>query len=103
MDEKERERQLRTSNQRVLRRTPIHEQMLVQVRDGAVEWRANVGPSGGFAPVGKPPYAPSVELVALYELRSAGLIGVAPELGKVFATASGLARLERWLRAEAPS
>lgn len=41
-------------------------------------------------------YSASDELVALYELRKAGLIGVAVETGRVYITASGLTRLAEW-------
>lgn len=78
------------------RRTPAHRQVLTLVRDGRIEWRAGVGPCGGFAPVDGARYSASDELVALYELRKAGLIGVAVETGRVYITASGLTRLAEW-------
>lgn len=82
--------------ERGFRRTPAHLQVLKLVRDGHIEWRANVGPYGDFAPVGATRFPPSDELVALYELRNAELIGVQTETGRVYITTAGLARLIQW-------
>lgn len=81
---------------RELRRTPVHQQMLTWVLDGKIEWRTAVGLSGGFVQADGPPFPPSEELVALYELRNAGLIAVDLALGRVTITAEGLARLSKW-------
>lgn len=84
-------------SRREFRRTPVHQQVLTRVLEGQIAWRTTVGLSGGFVPVGGPPFGPSEELVALYELRNAGLIDVDAGLGRVTITADGLARLSQWV------
>lgn len=74
---------------------PLHQHILRRVRDGHIEWRAGIGPSGGFAPVDGKRFSPGEELVALYELRNANLIGVKIDTGRVFITRAGLERLLR--------
>lgn len=78
------------------RRTPVRKQLLQLVGDGRIEWRASIGPYGGFAPVGGTKFPPCNGLVALYELRNAELITVEPEYGRVYVTAAGLALLAEW-------
>lgn len=87
---------LQATTNRGLRRTPVHRQVLTSVREGRIEWRAGLGPHGGFAPVRGARIPPGDELVALYELRDAGLIAVDRDNGRVQVTAAGLARLLQW-------
>lgn len=86
----------RSGSMRNFRRTPAHRAALVLVRDGKIEWRPGVGPYGGFAPKGGHRFAPSSELVALYELRNAQLISVNMQTGAVALTRSGMEHLNRW-------
>lgn len=78
------------------RRTSVRRELLQLVGDGRIEWRASIGPYGGFAPVGGTTFPPGDGLVALYELRNADLIMVEPESGRVYVTAAGLAQLAEW-------
>lgn len=71
----------------------IHQHLLRLVRDGRIMWRADIGLSGGFAPVGGGRFPPGDALVALYELRNAHYIGVEAESGRIFITRLGLALL----------
>lgn len=89
---------------RGLQCTPIHWRLLQLVRDGRIDWRTSIGPYGGFAPADGSLFPPCDALVALYELRNAGLIGVDAEAGKVYLTESGMARLPQlsdWQRNKA--
>lgn len=76
-----------------LRLTPVHWQVLALVRDRQITWRANTGPSGGFALADGSRIQPSIELVALYELRNADLIVVNKLAGHVAITSAGMGQL----------
>lgn len=62
----------------------IHEQVLRLVRASQIVWRMDIGPSGGFSRACGISIPPGPELVALYELRNAGLIVVNTRSGLVF-------------------
>lgn len=79
---------------KVLHRTPVHHELLSKVRAGLVEWRSNAGLFGRFAHWGGAVFTDPVELVALYELRDAGLIRVADSAVSV--TPEGQDRLGQW-------
>ncbi|MBC6448005.1 hypothetical protein [Actinokineospora xionganensis] len=73
--------------------TPTHHRMLVAVRDRDVEWREDIGLSGGFATVHQGRFPPGHDLVALYELNRSGLIEVDRPGGRVHLTATGASAL----------
>lgn len=75
--------------------TPVHLQALALVRDDQITWRTQTGPHGGFGLADGTRIPPGNELVALYELRNAGLIAVNRPAGRVTITAVGVARLTR--------
>lgn len=75
--------------------TPIHLRVLELVRDRQIMWRASTGPYGGFGDADGSRIPPSDDLVALYELRDAGLIVVDKDSGPVAVTAAGMSRLAR--------
>jgi hypothetical protein len=75
--------------------TPVHLQALALVREDQITWRTQTGPHGGFGLADGTRIAPGNELVALYELRNAGLITVDKLAGRVAITAVGLTRLAR--------
>lgn len=79
----------------ILRFTPLHRQMLALVRDGQITWRARTGPFGGFARADGSRIQPSIELVALYELRNAEFITVNKLAGHVAITRAGMGRITR--------
>lgn len=78
-----------------LRLTPAHLQVLALVRDRQITWRASTGPFGGFALADGSRLEPSIELVALYELRNAELITVNKLAGDVAVTSTGMRHLPR--------
>jgi hypothetical protein len=78
-----------------LRLTPAHLQVLALVRDRQITWRASTGPFGGFALADGSRLEPSIELVALYELRNAELITVNKLAGHVAVTSTGMRHLPR--------
>lgn len=75
--------------------TPIHLRVLELVRNRHIMWRATTGPYGGFGFADGSHIPPSDDLVALYELRDAGLIVVDLHSGRVAVTAVGMSRLTR--------
>lgn len=75
--------------------TPVHLRALALVREGQITWRTRTGPHGGFGLADGSRIPPGSELVALYELRNAGLITVNTLAGRVAITAAGLTRLTR--------
>lgn len=79
----------------ILRPTPAHLQVLALVRDRQITWRASTGPFGGFALADGSRIQPSIELVALYELRNAELITVNKLAGQVAITSAGMGHLTR--------
>lgn len=79
---------------KVLHRTPVHHELLSKVQAGLVQWRSAEGLFGRFARWGGQVFTGPAELVALYELRDAGLIRVEGE--HVRATENGAARLGQW-------
>jgi hypothetical protein len=81
---------------RISCRSPEQQEVLLAVVRGEVEWCTTVGPSGGFVRKGGMPVAPVAKLVALYELRDAGLIAVDVNYGRVTATSAGLATMAQW-------
>lgn len=78
-----------------LRLTPAHRQVLALVRDRQVTWCASTGPFGGFAHADGSRIEPSVELVALYELRNAECITINKLAGHVAITSIGMGHLTR--------
>lgn len=78
-----------------LHMTPNHWEVLSTVRDGHIRWRDSEGPFGGFTMVDGTRIVPGHDLVALYELRNAGLIAVNTKTGHVTTTADGAV----WIRA----
>lgn len=78
-----------------LRLTPVHRQVLALVRDRHITWHASTGPFGGFALADGSRIQPSIELVALYELRNAELITVNKLAGHVAITSTGMSHLTR--------
>lgn len=79
----------------ILRLTPVHLQVLTLVRDRQITWRACADPFGGFALADGQRIQPSIELVALYELRNAELITVNRLAGQVAITSAGMGHLTR--------
>lgn len=77
---------------------PVHEQVLRRVCEREIIWRTDIGPSGGFSRACGTSIPPGSELVALYELRNAGLIAVNTQTGLVFLASGGRTR-----RAQRPS
>jgi hypothetical protein len=77
------------------RLTPVHRQVLALVRDRQITWRTSTGPFGGFALADGSRIQPSIELVALYELRNAELITVNKIAGHVAITGAGMGHLAR--------
>lgn len=77
-----------------IRFTPIHQQVLVLVRDGRIAWRNRTCPVGGFSHAGGPRVSPGLDLVALYELWNAQLIVVDRQAEQVTVTAAGLNMLQ---------
>lgn len=77
----------------VIRLTPVHTQVLALVRDRQFTWWAPIGPFGGFAMADGSRIPPSLELVALYELRNAELISVDTVTGRVTITSVGMGHL----------
>lgn len=75
--------------------TPVHLRALALVREDQITWRTQTGPHGGFGLADGTRIPPGNDLVALYELRNAGLITVNRFAGRVAITAAGLARLTR--------
>lgn len=80
-----------------LHRTPVHAVMLRAVWEGRITWDQKVGPAcntGGFRWSNGARLQPGDDLVALYELRDAGLILVSA--GGVTVSCEGAARLAEW-------
>lgn len=77
-----------------LHRTPVHHELLSKVRAGLVEFRPESGLYGRFAHWGGAVFTDPQELVALYELRDAGLIRVADRA--VAVTFPGELALAEW-------
>lgn len=78
-----------------LHMTPNHWDVLSTVRDGRIGWRDSEGPFGGFTMVDGTRIVPGHDLVALYELRNAGLIAVNTKSGHVTATAHAAVWIRR--------
>lgn len=81
---------------RPFRRTPTHCDLLKSVAAHRIHWHNHAQRAGTFATQADLDFQPGEELVALYELRNAGLITVNYAAGTVAITAEGRRRLEQW-------
>jgi hypothetical protein len=79
---------------KVMHRTPTHLELLSAVKAGLVEFRPDEGVAGRFARRGGEVVSDPPQLIALYELKEAGLIRV--EGSAVALTVDGLAKLTGW-------
>lgn len=76
-----------------LHRTPVHTYALRCVWEQRITWDTHVGLYGGFRFANGMRITPGNDLVALYELRDAGLIEVGDG---VRLTPAGVERLSEW-------